>query len=362
MKHYPVLLFITSILALSASCEYDNPLAVYMDVDFIADSSLEDWTPGGTDAGFAQVTAPEAGDISALPTGAEVFRLELDNLAGNGDFEDGSTVGWVNTGTIGNYTGVPVTSGAALRYVMATSTEDAVFDLDVSSGSSYYLLFDFIVSASGGTGKYDFSIYDTAASSETVSVDGADIADGTAFTNEWLSFTSGSGNEEFVIRGTEQEGYLDNLRLVRIDPGQEISFEVPYMRNADDELPLLNAVYTFSIWVKNEDSAYLTPTVRNRFPARGLTLAMEGIADNGCSGQATVFVTEEELTDVWTEFSVHGSMGIAVQEAPAAVTDPYPPVIRLRITPRDESAAPGYYDIGSILIAAPSLVISSSRN
>ena len=344
------------------ACEYDDSLSPYLDTDFLTSTGLADWRTSD-DATYMNFT----GITDVLPDGGtDAYRLELLNLMPNGDFTNSDVSTWFTTANASvTHDTSGVISGNALRYSVTTSDDYIRYSLPVIPPHQYKLLFDYsILSGINPEGKAQFSIFKSSSVSDEITNQiNTGSPDGTLLTNQVLAFDSELGTESFVIGTVEQQGYLDNIRLVRTDNAQEIYYEVPYMQSADDELPLISGTYKFSLWIKSEAAADLTPVVPNRFPARGLTLRIAGVAANGCSGSETAYFTESDLNGEWTSMSVSASISIVPQDAPATAGDPYPPVIRLSVTPRDNDAGlDTSYDIGSLLVGAPSLVLSSDMN
>ena len=376
MRFIKLSFILLSILILFSCPESSNPFSEYEGVNLIQAHPLSGWEETDTSdtyLNFEVLTEAQAGTVTALPAGSEVYRLEYLNLAPNGDFE---------TPPIGNgwttFDGDPVTPPTfalvteSSSYAISGST--GVFDVDTSDrlefdlsaldgfaeGVTYNMKFDFrgaktvIFDLRDATESYLDTSWQTSASDLTTlysfPIDGSSI--------------NGGGTRIFTINSikdsekAQQDGSMDNLRIVRTDRSYYIYLEI--YQEETGRLDLQSGTYRFSCYVKQEIDDQISPSVANRFRNNGISLTTNYYSDyQGTPGTSTpdkyktaVFKPTDDGADWsgWTEVYVEDSFQIppieepTVTPAPAAV-----PIITVMIMPTNYLDK----DAGSLLIAAP---------
>ena len=148
------------------------------------------------------------------------------------------------------------------------------------------------------------------------------------------------------------DGYMDNLRMLRTNIENRIVLEVPWSAGASRP-DLVSGYYRFSLYIKNIPPSELPA---NEFHSESVTLGIStsfgGL--NIVYNQAVYQSNDTGVNwDEWTPVSVESFLQI---DEPT--TDPTDTVIFLCITPTNKQIAT-FTDVGSILIAAPSLQYSS---
>ena len=322
-----------------------------------------DWLlSNGTYVNFTDRTAADA---TGLPSSADISGLTIPNLAANGDFENGTT-GWTN----GGFTSIAIDGGAidgnTLDYAVndagamitynlltltdfdATSSYRFLFSYQMKSGYGAYLFFEVNDGASEisdlwkpepatTTLSYEFP-YDAPGDSSVVSQ-----LDGSPF------FAIGSvlGSPDV----STQAGYLDNFRVIRTHVAptlitdattvldKSVYFDVPLVETG--RLPLVSGTYRFSVWIRREESAFLTPLTQNSFQSNGISLRMANLGDGSSH---TAFIPADSSWSSWQKVSVTGSLEIDSSTDPA---------LRLSIMPTlgiDQ-------DCGTMLVAVPELML-----
>jgi len=314
---------------------------------------------------FDDITVGYSGPTAGLPdAAAPIFRMEIPNLVTNGDFE-GGLAGWTANGSASMSTAAGIIDGNCLQFQHSSSNLDYL-ELNLAGlpavDALYSIRFDLKMSIAmenmlfeydNGTATTvvwtpDLSEFTTA---EIISFPVGDVGSIPAFTSAaggvfhiGLPSQSNSG----------QQGYLDNLRITRIDQSNTVYLEVPYSDAVRPDL-LSGGIYTFSIYVKQEEPADVTPATE-RYPAESLTLGINPPpsaaypANPSYSGRT---VDISGVTDsTWVKVSVSESWSQKVQvDAPADGTDP---VLILTMTPTDSNGN-GTNIAGSLLVSTPSL-------
>lgn len=370
MKIYTAAAALTAALLLfAAGCPTSDLFAEYrgrnlaVGYDFDSGSwAIEyDITTAFTYAQFQSVTAAEAGTTSGLPdSSAPIYRLEAVNLAENGDFEAALSVNW----TIPAVPGISVARDPGVgdeqldgNSLYFNSNGSDTIDYAMKAGSagigasgSYAVRFDF--KSPEGQNSLTFEIND---GTDSLSLWGP-------FTSleEWAVrkdfprdvptvgsslFISGAADRVFSI-GTlsvtepVQTGRIDNLRIARVDTNERAEAAVP-LAPAGTDLDIVSGWYRFSVWVKKEDAAQVTPAVPNAFHASAITLSLNGNREAFYPG--TDYTGSE-----WTQVS----FDTFVDAGGAA--DPADTVLTLGITPNDRVTL-GWNDIGRVLVSTPSI-------
>ena len=366
------------------SCNLIKDFDEYTGVDLIAGKSFtsEDWQADRAESyylNFEPVTAEEAGTTQGLPSGAEIYRLEIPNLVPNGDFEETNPgeapAGWVLSESTNNINQV-IDSG---NYLINNNT--LRFDIDNSKTNriDYNLrsdttgLLDGFIEESSYLVRFDIrstseTIFEYNNNSKTFTLwsfeKGEDLSV-RVFPLEIMDsqFTAQSGQAHFFSIGTfekheqkPQEGYIDNFRITRTDINQYIRLSVPVTDSEGNRLELLDGIYRFSVYIKEDPThTKASATAPNRFPANGVSLLMS--VKSGDTVLKTtvpeVFSPDDEGADwsVWSQISMTAFIQF---DLPGAGTIEEQ-MLELAITPTDTSAGGAGKDVGSILIAAPSL-------
>jgi len=329
---------------------------------------------------FTEASA-DAGSTDGLSADASIYRLELVNLVKNGDFEEALSADWtaVDQNPLGTTLEMQIVAGTG-QYAMAGNVlyfniEDPNDYLDLNllsalngfeEGGRYVLRYNLKSINTGGitfeqrfreaendavewsfdiTTKY--RLYEIPYDFEAVDSSFDYNADQGSF------FTIGASQKS----GTTQKGYLDNLRAGRTDVQSRLVFDVPWRDGGRPDL--LSGYYRFSVMVKNDPT--VTPNTANRIPARDICLGIS--TQNGYTSE-TFHQAWEESSDgtnwaEWTEVYVVTDNSVQI-DRPAGtmeIMDYYP--LELKIIPADPTGGSDTYDVGSILIAEPSLEFSA---
>ncbi|MBI9104108.1 MAG: hypothetical protein JEY99_16955 [Spirochaetales bacterium] len=386
IKKALLLLLLISIILL-ASCVEPVDFSEYEDVNFIID---QDFPTTGNDDGeqrwleeraaeevtdgveymiFEPVSETAAGSIVNLPADAAIYRLEIPNLVPNGDFEeDPLTSGWSEEGATAEITWDAATDPAVIegRVLDYSHSASSLVKLDTSAfllpDVQYSLRFD--LKLSPGTDELDnmnFEYYYNLASEtpayswspvllgygNTVIIDFPVEVDKNApafTTTESGYFTIG-----WSVGNSGQEGYMDNLRMTRVDRTNTLFLDIPF--SSPDRPDLLSGgTYTFSLYVKKEAADQVTPQVHNRFQAEGLTMGINTTASASYSGRNIDISAITAST--WTKVSVSYSNSERVQIYTPADTSAS--IMTLSIVPTNWNSA-NDNTAGSILISSPEL-------
>ncbi len=333
------------------------------------------------------VGADVYGSLPFGVTGA-VYRLEVNNLLPNGDFEDTDLSAWTlyDAGGSVSPTATRTTSGAlagtASLSIDFGGIEDRYY-IDLSSALvggfapnvayAYHLDFKMPVNTIGieinngtdGDVQSQWQITRGEGQSEMVvyQYPGAGLTSPAMFseTNKfglgsdtsWRLWSFGGMNKRAQVR---IEGLFDNIRIVRADQGHYVRLPVPYRDSLDAARPPLisGGTYTISVWVKPDPTA----GTNNRFPARLFSAGLDtSVAKNAITPgkSVTVFTAGPEnleaLTD-WRQlsFAVDGST-VNVTAATGDNDVLFDVVLEVgRFAGGSE-----YADAGSILVGGPRL-------
>ena len=390
MKRCSLVSGLLTLLVLVGCGPVTDPFAAYRGVNLIADIPLSRWA---TDQGPAFMTY-EAVTSAAPPIGsADVYRLEIRNMVGDGDFEQSPVAsganGWIDVNNGGGADTLEVIGGAAAHAISGNTMHLATdhpadlisFDLrdatwgarDVFlSNASYNLLFDYRTN-----GPLVFE-YHTAASLPDQALHSWQLGGGAGGSMQNASFdnlnafpgASLAGQSEITV-GAEasaecsfgsidplsfhpsQEAFIDNFRVVRTDI--ESRARLLLKREGDTPQPLVPGQYTFSVYVRSDPDVGTTP---NRFAAHRISL---GIL------RSTTVTTGTVVTTGWQkafregegglDFSAWTKLSITLE---AGETDPgaSDSTLELSICPTDDTLGAAGKDCGSILVSTPSLELN----
>ena len=343
------------------SCSNGNdPFEEYRGVNLIEGTGFDagEWTADRSESyymNFEAVTAADAGGTTGLPDGAAVYRLEVPNLMPDGDFESTSAgplptpTGWSATGGT-NQIVSPGIYGQSLEYNI---TETQMVDFTLSNladgfiANKYYLI-RFVLEASSAVFDYHNGVASLNAPWILAGLSGITAFPTANDDPEILAISSG-GTFSINTPGTGssvQGGQLDNFRIIRTDIPYGLRLQVPSIQEGRPEL--IPGTYRFSVYIKQEDSASVTPAVKNRFRSAGVTLQIKGPHDSVSDFTvATAFHPDDEDAD-WTSWQL---ISTDIEDLyPSAKEEPNN-AVTLSIYPTDVYDL----DIGSVLIAAPSL-------
>jgi hypothetical protein len=391
VNRYARLALVLAAPLILAGCPWDDPFPEYRDVNLIEDRGLSvdsfshaymDGTDPATMFEYVRVSAAlteaEYGTAAGLPSGvaATIRRLEAVNLFPNGDFE-ASVAGlppadWDVT-LPAPPTAVPATfvvddtnqiTGRSVEFAVA-GAQAAVLDLDIflldgfAEPATYFLSLQYIRQSATNVMTFDYG--DDATTSYLVeqnvpwTVDGRTDGEtpvetlptsGDPLLNKATTFAaSGTGVNYFYVGSPQtapgQGGYLDNIRLGRLDKVPHVAVPVS-LENADGELPLVRGFYRVSIWVKSEIADQVTPRPdgQNRFRAGQIVL--------GVNDSLKLFTKEEVgwTADTWQLVSA-----VFKLETEDLANDP-PMQVRLSVVHPDSPV------VGSVLIADPRVEIA----
>ncbi len=337
------------------------------------------------------VGADVYGSLPSGVTGA-VYRLEVNNLLRNGDFEDAdlAATGWIEHDhpadnpdgpTIGHTTSGPLAGSGSLSINFFAAEDRYYIDLaaalagvsDENVDYAYHLDFKMPVNTIGieinngitvdvqsqwqitrGEGQSEMVVYQYP---------GAGLTSPAMFskTNEFVlgsntSWKLWSFGGLDALAQERIEGLFDNLRIVRADQGHYVRLPVPYRDSLDTARPPLisGGTYTISVWVKPDPTA----GTNNRIPARLFSAGLDTSVANSAitpGKSVTVFTAGPEnleaLTD-WRQlsFAVDGST-VDVTAATGDNDVLFDVVLEVgRFAGGSE-----YADAGSILVSGPRL-------
>ncbi|MCL2705242.1 MAG: hypothetical protein FWE72_03435 [Spirochaetaceae bacterium] len=313
-------------------------------------------------------TVPSGINQTGLPNDAigDISRLEVFNLVHDGGFEfDPALTGW-SPNMVGTIPGAAITRELApdsigstcLKYVFdlfaGIEPEYIRFNMGPSTikdrfltGNRYIIRLNF----------YKYSMYSNTPFRFNTERDWKPQAE-----REWgfgyTKFPDASlDNSEVVaessdnyfyvlfddIYNSNNEGYIDDFRIVRSDIDYYLKLTVPYSEAGRPDLP--SGTYRFSVWFKAEDPADASPSPTappGRFNSSRISL---GIGKTLTTTTVKGFVASETITSgSWSKLSVEKF--IQIRDGDSLV---------LLISPADRSGGSTTLDIGSVLIAFPEL-------
>lgn len=376
------------ILATSLTCSLEDAFEEYTGVDLIADrgESVDSFAPAHIDGSdplvpleYVRLTAvgpAEYGTDAGLSSGeaATIRRLEAVNLVPDGDFEQ-STVGntplnWdIDSAAVPpqvdpaafTVDGSDVIQGNSV-YFETGGNSAAVLDLDTHAldgfvePGTYFLSLQFVRAAAVTEMTFDYGdgagaryLYnqpwiiaartDGQTPLETLPTPGDPLLDKvTVFSAIGVD---PAGDYLYVgspIGASGQWGYLDNVRLGRLDPIPHVAVPVS-ARNAANGRPLLAGTYRVSVFVKSEIDDQVTPGANgdNRFRADQIVLGLN-----------THFELVRRSDGGWSE-STWERVSADFQIDESDLTAEPPLQVRLTVIHPDRPR------IGSLLIADPRL-------
>ncbi len=342
------------VLAL-ASCVPAADFGVFIGVNLIDSSHAADFTLWTADQGSIYMNV-EAVAGQSYTDGSQAYRLEIKNLLPNGDF-DASTVGsadpsWitsvitgsssvVNGAIKGNTLSFSLPNAELLSYDLKTGLQDGFV-----AGGTYLVSFDYkldpetLLPLSYNNGSSDYQTWS--------------VTSGTAFPKpgeEEADFFAHQSIDYFSINtistGVALTGYLDNVRVARIDNTDGITCEIPFsLQGRPDLIP---GTYRFSVYVKADPAA----GAANRFPAAGVSISVDGFPESGVTSVEPAVAHPTDSGADWSSWTkVSGDFTetwIPNHSAPGT------PILRLTIAATDMSGGSRTRDVGSLLIARPML-------
>ena len=389
-------------LFLAASCGLSDLFSEYREVNLIEGYGFdsESWVPDQTADYYMNFETPSesaALNTSGLPEGASVMRLEIPNLMPNGDFEDTSggdqeagvdgfqPEGWEGAGgafsDIIPYFYYKVVSSSS--YLITNNT----FYFNNQTDKAYS--FRYNLSANLEDGFIENKTYSVRFEFRANNVTLYQYNDGTSNTQDTWYVETGSlssirdfplpeldplftaydsGNWYFTIGTLEadyqtlQQGYLDNVRIIRADIDQCIRLDLSVIDSSGSRPDLLNGTYSFSIYVRQDPTNTKGPVpVNNRMPGAAVSLTyrlMDGgteetAANPAAAGTVAVFAPSEDSDwSSWTLLTAYfENVQVDIQtQGTGEIT------LELSVCPTDISLGGDNRDAGSILIASPSLV------
>ena len=333
------------------------------------------------------IGAAEYGVITGLPAGADatIHRLELHSLLPKGDFEnhlvDSDVVlAGAQPELWDTAIGVPYFPPADFRIVASglpdygnyiqfnvSSGQHARFDLDglldgFAEPGAYHLQLEFDRNTSDTEITFDYGDGGASSYLDLVGVSWTSLEGEPAGTfeeiptrsvaeldlvNVFTSIADTGPADNFFYVGTPksaqpQDGFLDNVRIGRVDIFPHMSLGVPPA--AGTQLPFVPGIYTFSVYVKSEIAAQVTPTTNNAFRAGQISL---GVND--------AFLRISRAEGGWNPsqwIKVSRTFTLDVQDIAST------PVMTLQISVTD-SAEPA---VGRILIADPSVTLGAPES
>lgn len=374
-----------AIVVLFVSCSWSDPFEEYRGIDLIANQAytVDDFVEGYIDGSdptttpnYTALTTPGSyGTTTGLPdttsaTLGTIRSLETLNLVPNGDFETGLTTPWIIDGSgldveaPGSGSGFVVEasgqlSGAYIAFNVSTGQGAAVWldalPIPVVVGGQYFLQFRARRALDTTTLTLDFGDDQTTSYNDLNGVSWESPGPDDDSTPAPESFPDATVTRQnldtrFTVTDTPnylylgspqparfQQGYLDDVRVGRIDNGpvREVALET----TPAEGLPLVPGTYTFSVYVKSEVDAEVTPASPNRFRAGQIALGVNGrlelftAADNGWSSSEWVRVAT------------------VIELSPEEIESGAPARLQLATGGRSSGS------VGSVLIARPTLLL-----
>lgn len=321
----------------------------------------------------AAVTAGvEFPNTTGLPSGtADFTRLEIHNLAQNGDFEGGTT-GWSTLSgapTVAvNNTDLHTIDGNTLVFDMS-GTDRYAYDIDdgmsnAAAASAYeenaYYTFrgDFRHAA---TLRFEYSDETTNLANPWEIALGANpqwqsAATPRTFASSGINntVTMAAAPTAFLIGSFKSpgnnNGTLDNFRILRSDITPVYQLDIP--QSIPGMPDLISGYYRFTCYYKIEEDSQVTPNVVNSFRGGNLNLVIQSLDAGTPQSQTSTEPLSLRGTSPggWESYRAEGFLIIHKQDNSSD------PVLRLTISPTDPT---GDNDIGRLLIAAPKLEYSA---
>lgn len=367
--------------AFLASCQEVPDLSEYQGINYIANHnfssgswSFDDTMQGayhymGFNSDSAGTAAPPAVAVfTGLPGNADsgdISRLEIFNLVPDGGFESG-TAGWAAIGgasiaqedealDLNDYRVHDDVGNNSLYYNIPSATDIIRYDLsnlldNFLPSKKYLIRLYFTRATTNDTALFEYNGGSAANIIKTwkPKTETGWIADSSAFTkfpdleNLGTNMTAQTGYY-FCIGSYDsnesktQTGYIDDFRIVRSDIDYYLRMSVPFSGAGRPDL--YSGIYRFSVYFKGEDAADITPAV-NRFRSSRVSLVIDGKKQG--------FSTASYSNSGWTRLEVEKFIQI------------YPGgTIEIMVSPADSSGLENTLDIGSVLIASPSLYFIS---
>ena len=365
-------------LSILISCSDVPDLSEYQGVNYIENSNFAtiNWTSDdpvqgayhymgfNTDsAGVA--AAPGIAIFTGLPNNTDsgdISRLEIFNLVTDGDFEDG-TAGWDNNGSGATFAQNNLSTNRvhddvgndSLRFTIPVETDILRFDLSTLNdtfiaGQNYIARLFFTRSTKNDTVVFEYNDGLTPAISNpykvwTPKVQTGWITDDSLYTsfpddeNLNTNITAEAGARFCInsfnttIDKFHDEGFIDDFRIIRSGLDYYIKLTVPF--TAPGRPDLYSGTYRFAVYIKGEASGDISPA-QDRFRSSRISLGI----DNNITG----FSTSSYNNTTWTQISVEKFIQINDGDT-----------IELKLSSADSTALPNSLDIGSVLIAFPSL-------
>jgi hypothetical protein len=370
------------------SCPAGEDLfADYREVNLIENQGFEsgDWQVSYGEASpsfdylrFEPVNTANAGTTTGLPAGTgNIYRIELVNLFPNGDFADSTAgdapAGWSLQGPAGSGrifettttlkpdAGLPM-EGNVLHFKL-NGLQWCIYNFDDSAtglldgfvrNSQYFIQFD-----SSCQFPNLFSYTDLSITKREWSIGNDTSWSVTPFPPPQegdARFTTLEGFDYFSIGlpnegNNAQEGYIDNVRVGRTDIEQKVILQIPISDPEELRPDLLDGHYSFSFYVKFESAGMVSPAFPNRFDAHSISLSLKLSMGEEIAQFQSFFSDEEGWSrDEWTKitFQTPKVLQFNIPDDPDAEL----PYLEIALTPTNAVSR----DIGSILIAAPSLM------
>jgi len=377
-KYVPIknILLIIAASAAFYACSQVPDLSEYQGINYIANHdftspewSFDDTVEGayhymGFNTDSAGAAAPPAVAVfTGLPNDADsgdISRLEIFNLVPDGGFETG-TAGWDNNGTTTNATFPQNNTDAervlddagndSLKFTLPAGTDILRFNLSTLDdtfivGSNYILRLYFTRAVTNDTAVFEYndgSDLDIISTWKPKTQTGwdDDLASYTRFPDyDSINANITAQAGYFFCIGSfdtneykPQNGYIDNFRIVRSDINYYLRMTVPYSESGRPDL--YSGIYRFAVYVKGEADADATPAV-NRFRSSRVSLVINGKIEG--------FSSSEFTNTGWTRLTAQKFIQIEKGGT-----------IEIMVSPGDISGLANTLDIGSILIASPSL-------
>ncbi|GEM_PF-2511399 len=400
MKRYFYLagtvLFVSVLAFFLSGCPNNEDLfPEYRGLNLIQDIPLSVWEPDQSSVymNYEQVS----GSGYEPPTGhdgADVYRLEINNLIPNGDFEasivGAAPAGWtavngggavdtlevIDQGNLGSGVASGIIDNNTMHFSLDNALDRIDFDLrDAVNGAVDGLVADasYLVRFNYRTGGQLYTeLYDSSGSVYNSTFFGGENGGTTniSLTNlleyppselkgPFPDITIGSSSSYYYSFGYKyttgsgpQEGYIDNFRLIRTDIAYRLRLTLSFA--SDTPYPLLSGWYRFSIYVKRDPSA----GTGNRFQSDRVSVGISGggVASNGETFDESSFTNHQQYYDGvdgqdwsgWSQLKVDLFLQIPISSDDTKV-------MQLYVSPTDDSIGSLKKDIGSILISSPSL-------